>query len=160
MLRRRLTLELLKAQARQAGIARQSLFDPEVVHLDAASVERLVDAAEIIAERLMIEAFGDTIVVREVPSLLGEFDIAGLVRDIADELADKDSSEAINERIAEAGNGGVPWFKIRSGRKLNIDEMNALLRQMEAEPLSAQCNHGRPFRHLSLDQIEKLFERK
>ena len=111
----RLTLELLKAQARQAGIARQSLLIPEVVHLDAASVERLVDAAEIIAESgLMIDAFGEgTIVVREVPSLLGEFDIAGLVRDIADELADKDSgSEALNEAaLYEAGNSGVPWFR-------------------------------------------------
>ena len=159
----RLTLELLKAQARQAGIARQSLLIPEVVHLDAASVERLVDAAEIIAESgLMIDAFGEgTIVVREVPSLLGEFDIAGLVRDIADELADKDSSEALNERLYMKLATAACHGSVRSGRKLNIDEMNALLRQMEAEPLSAQCNHGRPtFVTLSLDQIEKLFERK
>ena len=159
----RLTLELLKAQARQSGIARQSLLIPEVVHLDAASVERLVDAAEIIGESgLVIDAFGEgTIVVREVPSLLAEFDIAGLVRDIADELADKDSSEALNERLYMKLATAACHGSVRSGRKLNIDEMNALLRQMEAEPLSAQCNHGRPtFVTLSLDQIEKLFERK
>ena len=159
----RLTLERLKAQARQSGIARQSLLIPEVVHLDAASVERLVDAAEIIGESgLVIDAFGEgTIVVREVPSLLAEFDIAGLVRDIADELADKDSSEALNERLYMKMATAACHGSVRSGRKLNIDEMNALLRQMEAEPLSAQCNHGRPtFVTLSLDQIEKLFERK
>ena len=159
----RLTLELLKAQAQQSGIARQSLLIPEVVHLDAASVERLVDAAEIIGESgLVIDAFGEgTIVVREVPSLLAEFDIAGLVRDIADELADKDSSEALNERLYMKMATAACHGSVRSGRKLNIDEMNALLRQMEAEPLSAQCNHGRPtFVTLSLDQIEKLFERK
>ena len=159
----RLTLELLKAQAQQSGIARQSLLIPEVVHLDAASVERLVDAAEIIGESgLVIDAFGEgTIVVREVPSLLAEFDIAGLVRDIADELADKDSSEALNERLYMKLATAACHGSVRSGRKLNIDEMNALLRQMEAEPLSAQCNHGRPtFVTLGLDQIEKLFERK
>ena len=159
----RLTLELLKAQAQQSGIARQSLLIPEVVHLDAASVERLVDAAEIIGESgLVIDAFGEgTIVVREVPSLLAEFDIAGLVRDIADELADKDSSEALNERLYMKLATAACHGSVRSGRQLNIDEMNALLRQMEAEPLSAQCNHGRPtFVTLSLDQIEKLFERK
>ena len=159
----RLTLERLKAQARQSGIARQSLLIPEVVHLDSASVERLVDAAEIIGESgLVIDTFGEgTIVVREVPSLLAEFDIAGLVRDIADELADKDSSEALNERLYMKLATAACHGSVRSGRKLNIDEMNALLRQMEAEPLSAQCNHGRPtFVTLSLDQIEKLFERK
>ena len=159
----RLTLERLKAQARQSGIARQSLLIPEVVHLDAASVERLVDAVEIIADSgLVIDAFGEgTIVVREVPSLLAEFDIAGLVRDIADELAEKDSSETLSERLYMKMATAACHGSVRSGRKLNIDEMNALLRQMEAEPLSAQCNHGRPtFVTLSLDQIEKLFERK
>ena len=159
----RLTLELLKAQAQQAGIARQALLIPEVVHLDAASVERLVDAADTIAESgLIIDAFGEgTIVVREVPSMLAEFDIAGLVRDIADELADKDSSETLSERLYMKMATAACHGSVRSGRKLNVDEMNALLRQMEAEPLSAQCNHGRPtFVTLSLDQIEKLFERK
>ena len=159
----RLTLELLKAQARQAGITRQALLIPEVVHLDAASVERLVDAADTLAESgLIVDAFGEgTIVVREVPSMLAEFDIAGLVRDVADELADKDSSEALSERLYMKMATAACHGSVRSGRKLNIDEMNALLRQMEAEPLSAQCNHGRPtFVTLSLDQIEKLFERK
>jgi len=159
----RLTLEQLKAQAEHHGIQRQALLIPEVVHLNAASVERLVGASEALASNgLILDGFGDgTIVVREVPSLLGDFDISGLVGDIADELADQDNSETLSERIYMKMATAACHGSVRSGRKLNIDEMNALLRQMEAEPLSAQCNHGRPtFVTLSLEQIEKLFDRK
>ena len=158
----RLVLEQLKKEAANAGIARQALLIPEVVTLDPAAVELLLGHQEtLLTSGLSIDAFGtDTIVVREVPSLLGDFDIGGLIQDIADELKDKESSETLAERLYMKLATAACHGSVRSGRQLNVPEMNRLLRDMEAEPLSAQCNHGRPtLIKLSLAQIERLFER-
>lgn len=159
----RLVYERLKRERAEQGIAVQPLLVPEVIDADAASVERLADAAELLAGMgLTVEAFGETaVLVREVPAAIGTRDIAGLIRDIADELAEHGSATAIEERSNHLLATMACHHSVRSGRALHPDEMNALLREMEATPNSGQCNHGRPtFIELKLADIEKLFGRR
>ena len=99
--------------------------------------------------------------VRETPALLGETDAGGLVRDIADDLAENDQALALKERLAEVCSTMACHGSVRAGRRLTGPEMNALLRQMEATPHSGQCNHGRPtYVELKLADIERLFGRR
>jgi DNA mismatch repair protein MutL len=159
----RLVYERLKRQMAEHGVKRQGLLIPEVVELgtDAASrvLERAVELAEL---GLVVEPFGGgAVAVREVPAVLGQADPAGLVRDVADELADLGESEAVKTRIEAILSRMACHGSVRSGRRLTGDEMNALLREMEATPHSGQCNHGRPtYVSLTLAQIEKLFGRR
>ena len=160
----RLTLERLKRQREGEGIARQPLLIPQVVTLDAASRERLLAAAEALAALgLVLEPFGDdAIAVSEVPALIaGHADIAQLVRDIAADLAQDDTPHALHERIEEVLATFACHHSVRAGRRLSIDEMNALLRDMEATERSGQCNHGRPtWVKLSRADLERMFGRK
>ncbi|MFC3067832.1 DNA mismatch repair endonuclease MutL [Phenylobacterium soli] len=159
----RLVYEQMKAQMDAGGVARQALLLPEVVELDAAEAERVVArAAELEALGLVVESFGPgAVLVREVPALLGETDAAGLVRDIADDLAENGQALALKERLAEVCSTMACHGSVRAGRRLNAAEMNALLRQMEATPHSGQCNHGRPtYVELKLADIERLFGRR
>ena len=159
----RLVYERLKRERAGQGIAVQPLLVPQVVDVDAAAVERLADAGHVLtAAGLVLEAFGETaVLVREVPAALGTGDIAGLVRDVADELAEHGTSEAVEERVNHILATMACHHSVRSGRALRPDEMNALLREMEATPNSGQCNHGRPtFIELRLADIEKLFGRR
>jgi DNA mismatch repair protein MutL len=99
--------------------------------------------------------------VREVPALLGETDAAGLVRDIADDLAENGAALALKERLEDVRGTMACHGSVRAGRRLTAPEMNALLRQMEATPHSGQCNHGRPtYVELKLADIERLFGRR
>jgi DNA mismatch repair protein MutL len=100
--------------------------------------------------------------VREVPALLGErIDVAGLVRDLADELAELGETFALKEKLEEVCGTLACHGSVRAGRRLSVPEMNALLRQMEATPHSGQCNHGRPtYVELRREDIEKLFGRR
>ena len=101
------------------------------------------------------------VAVREVPSLLGVVDAAGLVRDLADELEEIGDALSLDERLADVCSTMACHGSVRAGRRLNVDEMNALLRRMEATPHSGQCNHGRPtYVELKLADIEKLFGRR
>jgi DNA mismatch repair protein MutL len=101
------------------------------------------------------------VVVREVPALLGEVDVQGLVRDLADELAEFGTALSLKERLADVCGTLACHGSVRAGRRLAPEEMNALLRQMEATPHSGQCNHGRPtYVELKLADIEKLFGRR
>ena len=110
----------------------------------------------------MLEPFGaGAVVVREVPALLGQVDAAGLVRDLADELAEFGQALSLKERLEEVAGTLACHGSVRAGRMLNAEEMNALLRQMEATPHSGQCNHGRPtYVELKLADIERLFGRR
>ena len=110
----------------------------------------------------MIEAFGPgAVVVREVPALLGAADVKGLVRDLADELAEFGQALGLKERLEEICGTMACHGSVRAGRRLTAAEMNALLRQMEATPHSGQCNHGRPtYVELKLADIERLFGRR
>ena len=159
----RLVYERLKAEQDAAGIARQPLLVPEVVDLDEAGVERLGARADELAQMgLVLEPFGPgAIVVREVPALLGDADVQTLVRDLADELAELDETLSLKERIDHVLATVACYGSVRSGRRLKPDEMNALLRQMEATPHSGQCNHGRPtYVELKMSDIERLFGRR
>ena len=111
---------------------------------------------------LVLEAFGPgAVAVREVPALLGETDVDGLVKDIASELAADGSSRALKDRLDAIASRMACHGSVRSGRRLTAEEMNALLRQMEATPYSGQCNHGRPtYVALKLADIERLFGRR
>ncbi len=159
----RLVYERMKEQMDAQGVARQALLIPEVVELETEAVERLSGRAdELAALGLVMEAFGPgAVVVREVPALLGEIDVQGLIRDLADELAELGQSLALKERLQEVCGTLACHGSVRAGRRLNVDEMNALLRQMEATPHSGQCNHGRPtYVELKLADIERLFGRR
>jgi DNA mismatch repair protein MutL len=159
----RLVYERLKRQMAEHGVKRQGLLIPEVVDLGIDAAARVLERAEELSELgLVIEPFGGgAVAVREVPAVLGQADPAGLIRDVADELADLGESEAVKARIEAILSRMACHGSVRSGRRLTGDEMNALLREMEATPHSGQCNHGRPtYVSLTLAQIEKLFGRR
>lgn len=159
----RLVYERMKEALAAGGVARQALLLPEVVELEEAAVDRLVARApELEALGLVLEGFGPgAVVVREVPALLGQTDAAGLVRDLAEDLAETDTALSLEDRLADVCGTMACHGSVRSGRRLNAEEMNALLRQMEATPHSGQCNHGRPtYVELKLSDIERLFGRR
>jgi len=159
----RLVYERMKEALGSTGVARQILLLPEVVELDEGGVARLAARAGELAELgLVLEAFGaGAVVVREVPALLGELNVQGLVRDLADELAELGNALSLKEKLEEVCGTLACHGSVRAGRRLLPEEMNALLRQMEATPHSGQCNHGRPtYVELKLADIEKLFGRR
>jgi DNA mismatch repair protein MutL len=159
----RLVYERMKTEMADGGVARQALLLPEVVELDPVEAERVgARADELAALGLVIEPFGPgAVLVREVPALLGETDAAGLIRDIADDLAENGQALALKERLEEVCSTMACHGSVRAGRRLTGPEMNALLRQMEATPHSGQCNHGRPtYVELKLADIERLFGRR
>ncbi|WP_149143082.1 DNA mismatch repair endonuclease MutL [Gemmobacter caeruleus] len=159
----RLVYERLKAQAAETGIAAQALLIPEIVDLSEPDAARLLDMTEDLAGLgLVIEPFGGgAIAVRETPALLGKIDAAALIRDILDDLADLGRSDRLKGRIDAVLSRMACHGSVRSGRQMRAEEMNALLREMEATPMSGQCNHGRPtYVELRLADIEKLFGRR
>ena len=159
----RLVYERMKQQLDEQGVAAQLLLLPEVVELDPPGSERLLaHAAELGEIGLALEAFGpNAVVVRETPALLGEVNVQGLVRDLADDLAELGEAGTVRSRLQDVCSTLACHGSVRAGRKLNSDEMNALLRQMESTPHSGQCNHGRPtYVELKLADIERLFGRR
>ncbi|MCJ9428468.1 DNA mismatch repair endonuclease MutL [Kordiimonas marina] len=159
----RLVYERMKKQIAATGVARQTLLLPEVVELEEGPAERLTARADELAGLgLIIEPFGEgAVVVREVPAMLGKMNVQGLVRDLADELTELDEALSLKERLEDVAGTMACHGSVRAGRRLTVDEMNALLREMEATPHSGQCNHGRPtYVELKLADIEKLFGRR
>ena len=159
----RLMLDRLQRAIAAKGVERQALLIPEVVDLDGPSVDRLSSRAAELAELgLILEPFGpDAILVREAPALLNGGDIKGLVRDLADEIAEYGDALSLKERLDEICSTMACHSAVRAGRSLTLEEMNALLRDMEATPLSGQCNHGRPtYVELKLADVERLFGRR
>lgn len=158
----RLVYEKLKAQIADHGVASQSLLIPEIVDLSAGDCARLLSISEALKTYgLGIEPFGGTaIAVREVPALLGQVDARQLLLDILDELADQNTSSILQTKVDAILSRIACHGSVRSGRRLQAEEMNALLREMEATPHSGQCNHGRPtYVALKLADIERLFGR-
>ena len=159
----RLTQEKIKAAMAAGGVQRQMLLIPEVVDMDESACERVLARADELAELgLAVEPFGTgAVAVREVPALLGETNVQGLIRDLADDLAEFDGAIALEKRIDEVCATMACHGSVRAGRRLSAEEMNALLREMEATPHSGQCSHGRPtYVELKLADIEKLFGRR
>jgi len=159
----RIVYERMKAALADGGVARQGLLLPEVVELEPAAVTRLVARAGELAELgLALEGFGaGAVLVREAPALLGNADVAGLVRDLADELVEYDGAQALRERLEDVCSTLACHGSVRAGRRLSAGEMDALLREMERTPNAGQCNHGRPtFVVLGRGDIERLFGRR
>jgi DNA mismatch repair protein MutL len=159
----RLVYERMKQHLDAGKVPRQALLLPEVVELSEAEAVRLAARADELAELgLVLEGFGGgAVVVREVPALLGDVAVRTLVRDLSDALAEYDSVQPLKERLEEVCGTMACHGSVRAGRRLTLDEMNALLRQMEATPHSGQCNHGRPtYVELRLADIERLFGRR
>lgn len=159
----RLVFERFKTALKAGKVASQILLLPEIIDLPEDDCDRLAERAEDLAEfGLVLERFGPgAIAVRETPSMLGEADVAGLVRDMADEIAEWDSSTGLRDRLEAVASTMACHGSVRSGRRLVTEEMNALLREMERTPGSGQCNHGRPtYIELKLTDIEKLFSRR
>ena len=159
----RLVYERMKAALDRQGVARQILLIPEIVELDEADAERLVArAAELARYGLAIEAFGPgAVAVRETPSMLGEIDAVALLRDLAEHIAEWDEALPLERRLLHVAATMACYGSVRAGRRLKPEEMNALLREMEATPNSGQCNHGRPtYVELKLADIERLFGRR
>ncbi|MEL6838212.1 MAG: DNA mismatch repair endonuclease MutL [Pseudomonadota bacterium] len=158
----RLVYEKLKAQMAENGVAAQALLIPEIVEMTDSEAAQLMEIADDLARLgLTIEPFGGgAIAVRETPAILGEVNAEGMLRDILDELADQGDSASLQAKIEAILSRVACHGSIRSGRRMQGAEMNALLREMEATPLSGQCNHGRPtYVELKLSDIERLFER-
>jgi DNA mismatch repair protein MutL len=159
----RIVYERLKAALDKTGVARQILLIPEIVELDEADVERLAARADELARYgLVVEPFGPgAVALRETPSLLGEIDGAGLIRDLAEHMAEWDEALPLERRLMQVASSMACHGSVRAGRRLKPEEMNALLREMEATPNSGQCNHGRPtYVELKLGDIERLFGRR
>jgi DNA mismatch repair protein MutL len=159
----RIVYERMKKGLSNGAVARQPLLIPEVVSLDPAEVDRIAARIDEFAELgLVVEPFGpDAVMVRETPALLGQIDVAGLLRDLADELAETGAATSLKERLDHVAATLACHTSVRSGRRLTADEMNALLREMEITPHSGQCNHGRPtYVELKLTDIERLFGRR
>ncbi|MGA7072388.1 DNA mismatch repair endonuclease MutL [Bradyrhizobium sp.] len=159
----RIVYERLKASLAKNGVQRQILLIPEIVELDEATVERLLERSyELASFGLAIESFGPgAVAVRETPSLLGKTNAGSLLRDLAEHMAEWDEALPLERRLMHVAATMACHGSVRAGRLLKPEEMNALLREMEDTPNSGQCNHGRPtYVELKLSDIEKLFGRR
>jgi len=159
----RLVYERMKAMLANGGVRRQVLLIPEIVEVGEAEAAALAEQADELAELgLVLEAFGaGAIAVREVPALLGDADVQGLVRDLAADTLVEGHSPRLRDRLEAVCSTMACHGSVRAGRRLTGPEMNALLREMEATPHSGQCNHGRPtYVELKLTDIERLFGRR
>lgn len=160
----RLVYERFKAEISAEGIEKQGLLAPEIITMDDTKASFLLEHADSLARLgLEIDSFGiGAIAVRSIPALLaGRIDIGGLLLDLASEIAEMGQSSSLEGQINALLATMACHGSVRSGRRLTVAEMNALLRQMENTPLSGQCNHGRPtYISLSLNEIEKLFGRR
>jgi DNA mismatch repair protein MutL len=158
----RIVLEKIKAEIAASGVRRQVLLLPEVVELDEAAADRLTArTAELAGMGLTLDRFGEgAVVVREIPAALGNADVRALVRDIADSLTEWDDASALSDRLDRLLATLACHGSVRAGRRLSVEEMNALLRQIETTPRGGQCNHGRPtYVELKLADIARLFGR-
>ena len=159
----RLVLERLRAAGAEEAVARsQALLIPEVVELDETSCDRLEEAAPKLAEHgLALERFGPSaMLVRSLPHAIARTDPEKLLRDIDDDLALNGEALLLGEKLDLVLATMACHGSVRAGRVLRVDEMNALLREMERTPRSGQCNHGRPtWVKLSMEDVEKLFGR-
>ena len=158
----RLVYENLKVQMSESGVRAQALLIPEVISLSDGDMALLMEQSETLTQLgLSIEPFGQgAVAVQSVPAILGHVDVNRLVLDIVDELSDGGASQSLQSRLDAILSQVACHGSVRTGRRMQADEMNALLREMEATPHSGQCNHGRPtYVSLAMSDIEKLFGR-
>lgn len=159
----RLVYEALKNALYSKPLAAQMLLIPEIVELPEDDIERLLGHSETLQKfGLVIESFGPgALAVRETPALLGEVDVQSLIKDLSDEVSEHETTDGLKAMLDYVAATMACHGSIRSGRLLRAEEMNALLRDMEATPGSGTCNHGRPtYIELKLNDIERLFGRR
>lgn len=158
----RIVMEKMKENLAKGKAASQMLLIPEVVDLSLSDKTRLLEAAEELAKfGLAVEEFGPSaIIVREIPALLGDCDVKALITDLAEEMAEWGKEYVLSEKLHLVCATMACHGSVRAGRRLNLDEMNRLLRDMEKTPHAGQCNHGRPtYIELKISDINKLFDR-
>ena len=159
----RLVYEKLKAQMEANTVASQALLIPEIISLSQDDCSRLTEVQDTLETLgLSIEPFGiGAIAVRSTPAILGDNNVQALILDVLDELNDQENTQVVKDKIDAVLSRMACHGSVRSGRRLRGEEMNALLREMEATPHSGQCNHGRPtYVELKLSDIERLFGRR
>ena len=160
----RIVMEKLKSSlASGQKVVTQMLLIPEIVDLSASEKENILSQAENLAQMgLVVEEFGQqAVIVREIPALISGADIRRLVMDLAAEIAEWGGEFSLTDKLHHICATIACHGSVRAGRRLNIDEMNRLLRDMEKTEHSGQCNHGRPtYVELKLSDIEKLFARR
>ena len=158
----RLVYEKLKAQMANTGVGAQALLIPEVISLSEGDMALLMEQNATLSQMgLSIEPFGQgAVAVQSAPALLGHVDVQRVVLDIVDELSDGGTQQSLQTQLDAILSRVDCHGSVRTGRRMQADEMNALLREMEATPHSGQCNHGRPtYVSLAMSDIEKLFGR-
>lgn len=159
----RLVYERMKRMLDTGGVATQSLLIPVIVELAEDEAAAICARERELSELgLVVEPFGvGAVVVREVPAILGETNVKGLINDLAAEFVEHEEGFALRERLEAVCSRMACHGSVRAGRRLTGEEMNSLLRAMEATPYSGQCNHGRPtYIELKLSDIERLFGRR
>ena len=159
----RLVYERLKRERAERGIARQMMLIPAIIELDSVDTEKLLERADVLASLgLVIESFGPgAIAVTEMPSALSGGDVNALIRDLVDGFEEWGAALTLEARLDHVLATFACHHSVRAGRRMKPEEMNALLREMEATPNSGQCNHGRPtYVELKLSDIERLFGRR
>jgi DNA mismatch repair protein MutL len=158
----RIVYERLKREREGQGIITQPLLVPQVIDLDGTTLANILSVADLLQQAgLIVESFGEgAALIREVPAALGNGNIPALLRDIADDVSELENITTIEARLNHILATFACHHSVRSGRVLRVEEMNALLREMEVTPNAGQCNHGRPtFIELKLADIERLFGR-
>ena len=158
----RIVYERLKRERAGQGIITQPLLVPQVVDLDSGAVTTIASVEDLLSKAgLVTETFGENaILVREVPAALSNANIVSILNDLSDDVRELENISTIDERINHVLATMACHHSVRAGRVLRVEEMNALLREMEVTPNSGQCNHGRPtFIELKLNDVERLFGR-
>ena len=158
----RIVMEKLKASLTENKPQSQMLLIPEIVELAAGEKNRILEAAQELAKLgLEVEDFGVTaVIVRATPALLGEVNAQELVKDLAEQMAEWNNGFELQDKLHSVCATMACHGSVRAGRRLSIEEMNRLLRDMEKTPHSGQCNHGRPtYVELKIKDIAKLFDR-
>ncbi len=158
----RIGYERLKTAWKDGRLVRQPLLLPLTVQVSPREADlletqsRTLDRLGLTIERLGV----DSLVVREVPALLRQADMERLVRDLLADLAEHGRSGRVDEAIDAVLATMACHGAVRANRRLTLDEMNALLREMEAVERIDQCNHGRPtWVRVSHDELDRLFSR-
>ena len=158
----RIVLERFKkAMFEEQKLPSQILLLPEIIDLSITQKAALLGELESLSKLgLVIEEFGSSVSVKEVPALIKDANIKKMIIDLADELTELGATSVLEDKINHIASTIACHGSVRAGRSLNYQEMNHLLREMERTPHSAQCNHGRPtYVKLNLEDLERLFHR-
>ena len=158
----RIVYERLKAELDRDGLAGQALLVPRRVTVTPAEADAAEDCAKLFRDlEFEVDRIApDVLLVRRTPALLGQLDVAALLRDVLSGLARQGAGGQLEAVIDQVLATMACHGSVRAHRRLTLAEMNALLRDMERTPNMGQCNHGRPtWTRLTLGELDRLFLR-